>query len=444
MTNDEWRMANSELCGTCPFVASWLRGSVALMVCATATVTCCLAGSKSAFELVAQPDGLAFHVAKVVTMDGRERVLNDAIVLVRDDKIEAVGSASEIEVPDGYRRFDFTDHWLAPGLVEAHNHTSGTLPDLNDMVYLTNPGLDTLPTIAPQNDRIKSARTGGVTTTMLIPGSGTNLSGFGTLTKTAGKTVDDVVIRTPGSLKIAQAGNPEWYFGGVRRRFMNWNTRQTLIKARAYHERWLAYENGETKQEPQFDPIWDGFRGLFRHEYPTTVHTQIYQVLLASVDMLVQGFRLWTILDHCTFDAWKLGPIVRETNAWVINGPREYHFDRTARRMIGNCHGWAKNGVERLAVNTDAPVVPERELSYQAAMACWYGWTPQAALKGVTRVPARALGLDDRLGSIEPGKDADLAIWTGNPIDPRSACVLTIVDGKVAYDAAGREGRRRF
>jgi len=389
-----------------------------------------------------EPRGLAFRVAKVICMDAQERVVNNAVVLVRDGKVEAVGPAAEIAIPPDYRCFQFAEYWLLPGLVDAHNHTAGSLSDLNDMVYLTNPGLDTLPTIEPQNERMRSARAGGVTTVMLLCGSGTNISGFGTVAKTGGDDVDQVVVRTPGSLKIAQAGNPEWYFGGVRRRFMNWNTRQTLRKARAYHEAWLAYEQSRTQREPEFDPIWEGFRGLFRHEYPTTVHTQIYQVLLMSVEMLVREFGLWVVLDHCTFDAWKLGPIVAREDTWVINGPRQYHFDRTARRMIGNCHGWWKNGVRRLGINTDAPVVPERELTYQAAMACWYGWLPYPALRGITKVPAQALGLYDRLGSVEPGKDADLSIWTGNPIDPRSVCVMTVIDGRIVYD--GTKPDRRF
>ncbi|RMF75020.1 MAG: hypothetical protein D6744_13935, partial [Planctomycetota bacterium] len=381
-----------------------------------------------------QPAQLAFRVAKVLVMDDANTVINNAVVIVRDGKIAAVGSAKDVEIPEGCVVHDFPERWLTPGLVDAHNHTAGSLGDLNDMIYQTNPGLDTLATIQPQNELIKTARTGGVTCVNLIPGSGTNMSGFGTIAKTAGETVDQVVVRTPGTLKIAQAGNPEWYFGGNGRIFMNWNTRQTLLKAKAYHEAWTAYESGETTEKPQFDPFFDGFRGLFRKDYPTAVHTQIYQVLMTSVDMLSRKLGLWVVLDHCTFDAWKVGPLVRETDCWVINGPREFQFDRTARRMIGNCSGWWKNGVRRLGVNTDAPVIPERELSYQAAMACWYGWLHYPALEGVTKVPAKALGLYDRLGSIEVGKDADFAIWTGDPIDPRSACLLTVVDGRIAYD----------
>lgn len=419
-----------------------LRAMVVAVLMANSAATFAADEFPDAKADAAAPTSLVFHVAKVVTMNDADAVINNATLVVTDGKVVAIGARGEIAEPDGARVVEMPDHWLVPGLVDAHNHTAGGLGDLNDMVYLTNPGLDTYATVDPDNDLIQDARRGGVTTVMLIPGSGTNISGFGTLSKTAGHTPEEVIIRSPGSLKIAQAGNPEWYFGGAGRQFMNWNTRTTLEKAKAYHDAWTKYEAGETKAKPEFDPIFEGYRGLFRREYPATVHTQIYQVLMTTVDMVTDKLGIWTVLDHCTFDAWKVAPLVLKTDAWVINGPRQFHFDRTASRMIGNANGWAKNGVTKLGINTDAPVVPERELSFQATMACWYGWKPYLALKGVTRVPADALGVSDRVGQIAPGHDADFGVWTGDPIDPRSACLMTVVNGKIAYD--GRERTRRF
>ncbi len=384
---------------------------------------------------------LALKVGKVVTMNAEDEIINNAVVLVRDGKIERIGRQHEVNVPDGYRIIEANDKWLVPGLVDCHNHTAGSLMDLNDMVYLSNPGLRTLEAITPDNSLIKGARAGGVTTVLLIPGSGTNLSGFGTIAKTAGATVREVVQRSPGSLKIAQAGNPERYWYGVGRSFMNYNTRQTLEKAKAYHERWNAYEAGDANEKPAFDLFYDEFRGLFRHEYPVSVHTQIYQVVMTTIDMLAKKFKVKTVLDHCTFDGYKTAPMAVEADVYTINGPRQYHFDRTLRKMNGNAARWWQGGVRKLGINTDAPVVPEKELSFQAAMACWYGWKPYPALRGLTRIPAEALLVDDRVGSIEVGKDADLGLWTGDPLDPRSSCELTIVDGKIVYDASVR---RRF
>ncbi len=382
------------------------------------------------------PALLAIRAGKVITMNDADAVVNNAVVLVRDGKIERIGEQNKTAIPDGYRIIDASDKWLVPGLVDAHNHTAGSLMDLNDMVYLTNPGLRTLETIVPNSELMKLARAGGVTSVLLIPGSGTNMSGFGTITKTAGKSADDSVIKSPGSLKIAQAGNPEWYWYGVGRSFMNYNTRQTLEKAKAYHDAWTAFEKGAASDKPSFDPIFSDFRGLFRREFIVSVHTQIYQVVMTTVDMLAHGMGLRTVIDHGTFDGFKTAPLVIDAGMYAINGPRQFWFDYSQRKMNGNAARWWQNGLRNLGINTDAPVVPEEQLSFQAAMACWYGWLPYPALRGVTRVPAEALMIDDRVGSIEPGKDADFGLWTGDPIDPRSSCEITVVNGKVVYDAS--------
>lgn len=388
------------------------------------------------------PEQLAFRVGKVVTMDDNNRVLNNAVVLVRGGKIEKIGLADNVPIPDGYTLIDKPEHWLVPGLVDAHNHAAGSMRDLHDYVYLTNPGLRTTSALVPESENNKRARAGGVTTALMIPGSGNNLSGFGTLTKLAGDTVDQMLIRAPGSLKIAQAGNPERYWYGVGRSFMYYNLRQTLHKALAYHQRWERYENGETTEKPEFDIFWDDFRDVFRRDMITLVHTQWYQVVMSSVDMLAKKLKMRIVLGHSTFEAYKTAPLVIEQgDIYTSNGPRQIHFDRHQRKIMGNAARWWQAGVRKLGVNTDAPVVPQEELAFQAAMACHFGWHPYEALRGITRIPAETLMLEDRLGSIAAGQDADLGIWTGDPIDPRSACELTVIDGRIVYDA---EVQREF
>ena len=387
---------------------------------------------------VSAADSLVFRVGKVVTMDQEDRVINNAVVVVEDGKIAVIGRARDIEIPAGVTVVERPELWLVPGLVECHNHTGGGSSDLHDYIYLTNPGLRTLESIIPDNPEMERARAGGVTTILTIPGSGNNMSGFGTILKTAGgSSVEDAVLKSPGSLKIAQAGNPERYFYGVGRSFMNFNTRQTLRKARDYHLARTAWEQGELKEEPPKDLHWEEFRPLFRRETVASIHTQIYQVLMTTVKMVAGEFGIRTVLDHSTFDAWKVAPLVLEDETiYTINGPRQIHYDRTQRRIMGNAARWWQGGVRKLGINTDAPVVPQEELFYQATMACYYGWTPYEALKGVTRIPAEALMMDHRLGSIRVGLDADFCLWTGDPIDPRSSCEMAVIDGKITYDAS--------
>lgn len=394
------------------------------------------------------PPVTAIRAGKVITVDAQDRVVNDAVVLIADGRVTAIGRADEVEIPAGARVIDARGRWVVPGLVDAHNHTAGSLSDLNDGVWLTNPGLRTLDTLDPESEDLEAALSGGVTTVLLIPGSGNNMAGFGTVTHTAGPTGEAMALRAPGSLKIAQAGNPERYWFGVGRSYMNWNLGQTLEKAKAYHEAWSAWEAAAREHgaeaagpPPARDLTWEGFRGLFERRFPVTVHTQMYQVVLKTITMLHDRFQLRVVLDHSTFDGYKTASLVKERGIYTIVGPRQYFFDRTERRINGVAQKYYEAGIRKLGINTDAPVVPEEELTLQAALGVRFGLDPYVALKALTRIPAEALGLGDLLGSLEPGKLADLAVWTGDPLDPRSRCLKTFVAGELVYDVVAQDGR---
>jgi imidazolonepropionase-like amidohydrolase len=315
--------------------------------------------------------------------------------------------------------------------------------DLHDYVFLTNPDLRTLESVQTKTEEFDRARAGGVTTALLISGSGTNMSGLGTAIKFVDGEVKDAVLKFPASIKIAQAGNPERYWFGVGRSFMNYNLRNTLKEAKAYDDSWKAFESGATQDKPWFSPTYDAFRQLFNEKFIASVHTQAYQVVMSTITMVDGEYGVKTVLDHSTFDGYKTAPLVNEAGDIItINGPRQFYYDGTQRRIFGNASRWFIGGVPKLGINTDSPVIPQEELTYQAAMACWYGLPRYAALKGLTRVGAEALMLDDRIGSLQKGKDADFAIWSGDPVDPRSVCWITVINGKIERDV--RDKMKRF
>ncbi len=406
-------------------------------LCAAGEATAAAGGASNE----AESPGLAVLCGKLLTMDDEDRVINGAVVLIKGKKIEAVGAEEDVKIPEGYRVIDGRDRWVLPGLVDFHSHVAGSLGDLNDGIYLTNPGLNSLDTLTPENDYVKMGRAGGVTSMLLIPGSGTNMSGFGTLCKSAGRSTEEITIKSPGSLKIAQAGNPEWYWYGVGRSFMYWNLRTTLEEMKAYHEAWCAYEEGKAEKPPEYDPAKHDFRGLFRKEFAASIHTQGYQLMLNTVVMLWDTLDIFAVMDHSTFDGYKAAPLMKERDIVVVAGPRNIWFDRHDRRINGIPAKWHEGGVERLATNTDAPVLPLEEHSYQATIGVRMGWDDSYdALKGLTRIGAEAGMIEDLVGTIEVGKDADLVLYNGDPLDPRTACLVTIINGKVVYDAA-RDGQ---
>ena len=174
------------------------------------------------------------------------------------------------------------------------------------------------------------------------------------------------------------------------------------------------------------------------------MHTQAYQLVMTTIDMLANKLGIRVVLDHSTIGAFRTAQLVAEAgeeNVITMVGPRALYFDRLDRRIFGEVARWDLGGVTRLGISPDAPVVPQEELTNQAALAVWLGWDPYKALRGLTIVGAEASMAEDRIGSVEEGKDADFCIWTGNPVDPTSWVKMTIVNGEVVYDVE-RDGRR--
>lgn len=385
---------------------------------------------------------VAVRCGKLLTMDKNKTVINNGVILVRGTLIEAIGEASEVKIPEGCRVIDGSKYWVTPGLVDFHSHVGGDLGDLNDGVYLTNPDLRTTETLTPDNEYVRDARAAGVTALLLIPGSGNNMAGFGTIVKTAGRTAEEITLKNPGCIKISQAGNPERWWYRVGRFFMYWNLRTTLEELREYHDTWCAYEEGKIEEKPAYDRIKEPFRDLFRQKYVAVMHTQGYQLMMTTVTQLWDTLGIRTVMDHCTFDGYKTASLMAERDVPIVAGPRNIWLDRHDRRVNGVPAKYAEAGVKTLATNTDSPVLPIEEHFYQATIGVRMGWdNAYDALAGLTIIGAEAGLTHDRVGSIEIGKDADLAFFTGDPIDPRSACMLTIVNGKVVYDAK-KDGQR--
>lgn len=397
--------------------------------------------------------GLAIKCAKALVVPpdpSQPQHVNRAVVLVKDGKIVKVEPQRTAEIPDGYETIDVGKNWVMPGLVELHCHVGGTF-SINDMVYLTNPGLKASVDVRPNNPSLKSAVAGGVTTVLYIPGSGTNIGGQGVLFKTGLDNYEDALIRDPGSMKLAQWGNPESWATGVTMTFEHWNTRNTFRRGVAYAKRWAAYEAGEGP-EPERDIQFDIFRALYNKETAISTHTQMYQVVLMTLTMVAEEFDLPVFLDHSTIGGWLLGGKAEELGVAAICGPRS--VDTVSRGMInwtrnkhegmrGVAAGYQQTGNTNVGFNTDSPVIPQETLQLQAAMGVHYGMDDSnlEAVRGLTVVPAKTVFIDDQVGCLLPGRDADLLIISGHPADPRSAVSKVFIEGKEVYDTS-EEPRR--
>jgi imidazolonepropionase-like amidohydrolase len=391
------------------------------------------------FSTQDKPRIVAIRAAKIFT--AAEKTFDHGVILVEGGKIKAVGN---VEIPDGAEVLEFPQAWATPGLIDLHCHIAGAgLRDINEMVHPLNPELSTRATIDPDSELLRDALAGGVTTVNYIPGSGTNISGFGTLMHTGGgRTIEDLIIRFPGAMKVAQAWNPERMGGdlGMSRMGMWWGLRQVLDEARAYNDAWTAHEK-DGKPRPKKREDLELMRGLFQGKWPVIIHTADARDVMATVRIFHDEYRIPCIVSHGEFGGYKSAPEIAKRQLPANIGPRTY--DWTIMVQDGRCYGIASKyfdaGVKKLSINTDSPVVPEEELIVQAAMSVRLGLSEEAALRAVTIEPAKAILIDQRLGSLEAGKDADIVIWSGNPLDVRNRPLLSMIGGKVAYDE--RRGR---
>lgn len=382
----------------------------------------------------------AIKAGKILTIT--KGVIQNGVVLVKDGKIEKVGK--DITIPAGYTVIDASEDWLLPGMVDIHSHAGGEgYGDINDMVFSLNPGLRILDTIALNTPGLERAVAAGVTTINHIPGSGSNNGGTGVIMKTAGDDLDEVVLRFPGVLKIAQAGNPERRWSGeigTGRMGMTWHLRELMHQIKAYHAEWQAYESGVSKEKPEKNVKFEYIREVFDGILPVFVHVAWFQPVQTVFRMYHDELGLTNaVITHGEFGGYQNGPAISTRQVHYDCGPRLYDFWEDSFR--GLITEYAKAGVKNISINTDAVGSGQEKLFLQAAMAVRLGIDDKTALEGITINGARAFGIDDRVGSIEVGKDADLVVWTGNPLDVRNHVLMTMINGKIFYEVS-RDGQR--
>jgi len=383
--------------------------------------------------LVAGPAGaqdVAVVAGRVFTMDGEDRVLTPGMVEVQDGKITYVGEPRE--VPAGVELVEELDSWLVPGFVDLHTHIHGR--GYNDMVHAVNPELRAGPDTRAGNPLVKRGLATGVTTLFGIPGSGTNMGGFGILYKARSDGhFERTVIADPGGLKVAQDSNPQRRNStdfGITRAGMGWNLMDVNDKALA------------ARRQGRKDPALEWLGQVLSGELPVLIHT-------AGSEGVVNTARMWrvtypsrSILSHGSFDGWKVAEAVAEIGIPVNHGPRTMDwFSSRNGRINGSSAAYSEALGDDFSINTDSGVVSEEEFFLQAAMSARYGGDPYQMLRAVTINPARAIGLGDRVGSLEPGKDGDLVLRTGDPLDPRSHVERVWIEGELQYD---HETKARF
>lgn len=385
---------------------------------------------------------LVLKNGNVMTMAGPAFVGD---VAIENGKIVAVGqnlSYSDAEVRD------VTGMTVMPGIVDPHCHI-GMWEDAmgfegadgNECTNPITPELRAIDAINPYDRCFEEAAAGGVTTCVTGPGSANVIGGQFVAIKTHGDSVEDMVLRFPVAVKAAFGENPKRVYNGKNqtpstRMATAALMRKALIEAQEYNEK---LEKGKVDPEkmPERNLGKEILARVIRRELPMKIHAHRADDILTAI-RICREFKLRYTLDHCTegyLITDKLKEALSEDCEGIIVGP--LLTDRS-KIELKNLSVKAPKVLEQAGIEyammTDHPVTPEQYLPICTAVAVREGASEEGALKAITINAAKITGIADRVGSIEVGKDADIAVFSGHPFDFRSRCVLTLVNGKVAHE----------
>ena len=330
---------------------------------------------------------------------------------------------------------DLNGLFVFPGLVESHCHLGMEETairfegdDVNEITDPITPNMRGIDGCNPMDETIESALKGGVTTVAAGPGSANVLGGTFFAYKTKGNCIDEMTIENPIAMKAAFGENPKRCYQGKKidtRMQISALLRETLEKTKEY----LAKK--EAGKDIAYDQKLEAMIPVVKRELPLKCHAHRADDILTAI-RIAKEENIKITLDHVT-DARCILPQIKESGFPCICGPALTHKSKfeLANMSFETPNELYKAGI-LFSIITDSPVIPQQYLSLSAALAAKAGLPEYEAIKAITINPAKILGLDNRVGSIKVGKDADFVICTKNILDTQNEIQSVYVDGKKA------------
>ena len=362
--------------------------------------------------------------------------------LLLDDNGKIAGVGKDLPVPEDALVIDAAGRLVTPGCVDAHCHigldneaTGWEGRDYNEMVDPITPQMRAIDSINPLDEAFPNALRGGVTTACTGPGSANVVGGTFAAIKLYGKRVDKMIVKEPLAMKCAFGENPKRCYGqsGKKAPMTRMGTaallRELLFKSRNYMQKKDAGE------EPAFDMKLEAMLPVMRGQIPLKAHAHRADDILTSI-RIAREFGLKLTLDHCT-DGALIADELAEEGFSAFVGPT---LGNKSKIELMNKSFTTPAVLHKAGVNvsiiTDAPVIPLQHLPMCSGLAVSSGLDMEEGWRAITINPANATGIGDRVGSLEPGKDADVVIWTADPLTTIGAeAYMTIVNGEVVYSA---------
>ena len=368
-------------------------------------------------------------------------VIPNGFVAVRDGKIAMVGPMEECPENWAGEIYDAQGGHICPGFVDAHCHL-GVFGDAigfegddgNEMTDPCTPHLRAIDAVNAQDRCFKEARLGGVTTVLTGPGSANPISGQFAALKTSGRWVDEMILKAPVAMKLALGENPKSVYNErhetpVTRMATAALIRENLFKAKEYAEKLDRAAEDEDEEKPDYDAKLEALLPVIRGELPVHIHAHRADDIATGI-RISKEFGLKYVIVHGT-EGYLISDLLAQEGAAVITGPSlgDRCKPELANMTMENPALLTMAGV-KIAICTDHPETPIQHLPMCAGLAIKGGMIPETALAAITRWPAEIAGLGDRLGTLTVGKDADIVVTSGYPLNWLSRVRLVLIDGK--------------
>jgi len=368
--------------------------------------------------------------------------IDGGTVLISDGKIVQVGADTDVEIPGDARVIDATGSWVLPGFVDAHAHLgvhedgegwSGD--DTNEMTDANGARFRAVDGIDPHELGFDDALLGGVTSVVVKPGSGNPIGGRTVGVKTWGRTAFDVVFAEEVSVKSALGENPKRVYGGKDRTPATRLGVAAVIREAFTQARNYAAQRDHARSEGKpfdTDLSMEALTRVLDGDLAWDQHTHRADDIVTAIRLSEEfGYRL--VINHGT-EGHLVADSIAERDIPVIFGPLITSRSKVElRSRTLRAPGILARAGVTLAFTTDHPVVPIHFLVHQATLAVKEGLDRETALRALTVNPATILGLDDRVGALRPGLDADVVVWSGDPLDVMSRAMRVLVAGREVY-----------
>ena len=368
------------------------------------------------------------------TMEKEEPMAAD--LLINNGKIEQIGS--DIPKTDEMQVLDASGLLVFPGFIDAHSHIgiteekiTGIGDECNENTTPATPYLRAIDSIHPMDSAFHNALASGITGVMVGPGSSNPIGGQFAFIKTHGRCIDDMVVLAPAAMKIAFGENPMTTYG------LNGNSpstrmgiagiiREELFQAKQYLDNTPA-DSGDKNFRMEC------YRELFSKNIPLKAHVHRTDDIFTAI-RIAKEFDLDLTLDHCTEGHLIAGELATHGFPAIVGPSMSARSKKEVSESDFKTASILKNAGLTISLTTDHPVCRLQYLPLCAALAAKEGLSEYEALRAISIDAARICRVDRRLGSLAPGKDADLCLWDGHPLEIKSSVIKTLINREVVWE----------